>query len=194
MVDSKRSISAAFVKNVRHSGKPYGPDKHCDRHGLILRVLPTGSKQWIWRGTVQGKRVDLGLGSWPYVTLAEARQAAFEYRKLSRAGGDPRALRPGRGVPTFAEAVETVIGIHEPGWKDSGKTAKRWRNPSRLRLAPARQQASFRHHCGGRYVRAASDLDYQSRDCQARAPAHWSGDEVGRRARLPAGQSGRRCD
>lgn len=47
MVDTKRSISAAFAKNVRHSGKPYGPDKYCDRHGLILRVLPTGSKQWI---------------------------------------------------------------------------------------------------------------------------------------------------
>ena len=131
MVDTKRSISAAFTKNVRHSGKPYGPDKYFDRHGLILRVLPTGSKQWIWRGTVQGRRVELGLGSWPYVSLAEARLAAFEYRKLSRAGGDPRALRPGRGVPTFAEAVETVIGIHEPGWKDSGKTAKRWRTTLR---------------------------------------------------------------
>ena len=127
MIDAKRSMSAAFVKNVRHSGKPCGPDKYCDRHGLILRVLPTGSKQWIWRGTVQGKRLDLGLGSWPYVSLADARQAAFEYRKLSRAGGDPKVLRPGRGVPTFAEAVETVIGIHEPGWKDRGKTAKRWR-------------------------------------------------------------------
>ena len=127
IVDFKRSISAAFAKNVRHSGKPSGPDKFCDRHGIIPRVQPTGSKQWIWRGTVQGKRVDLGLGSWPYVSLAEARQAAFEYRKLSRAGGDPRALRPSRGVPTFAEAVETVIGIHEPGCKDSGKTAKRWR-------------------------------------------------------------------
>lgn len=70
LVDTKRSISAAFAKNVRHSGKPSGPDKYCDRHGIIPRVQPTGSKQWIWRGTVQGKRVDLGLGSWPYVSLA----------------------------------------------------------------------------------------------------------------------------
>ena len=76
--------------------------------------------------------------------MAEARQAAFEYRKLSRAGGDPRALRPSRGIPTFAEAVETVIGIHELGWKDSGKTAKRWRATLRDSVLPrlGRKQVS----------------------------------------------------
>ena len=46
MVDSKRPLTAAFVKNVKHSGR-YGSDKHGDEHGLILRVSPTGSKQWI---------------------------------------------------------------------------------------------------------------------------------------------------
>lgn len=127
-LDKKRSLTAAFVKGVRHSGKPNGPDKYCDQHGLILRILPTGSKQWIWRGTIHGKRVDLGLGSWPYVSLAEARQAAFEHRKLARAGGDPRTLRAGRGVPTFSEAVETVIAIHEPNWKDGARSAEIWRS------------------------------------------------------------------
>ena len=127
LVDKKRALSAAFVKGVRYSGKPYGPDKYHDDHGLILRVIPTGGKQWIWRGTVHGNRIDLGLGGWPYVSLAEARQTAFEYRKLARAGGDPRSLRPGQGVPTFAEAAKTVIGIHEPGWRDGGKTAAQWR-------------------------------------------------------------------
>ena len=92
MVDAKRTLTAAFVKNVRHSGH-YGPDKYGNQHGLILRVLPSGSKQWIWRGTVRGKRCDIGLGGFPYVTLAEARQAAFDNRKLARAGGDPLALK-----------------------------------------------------------------------------------------------------
>ena len=125
MVDTKRPLTAAFVKNVKHSGR-YVSDKYGDEHGLILRVSPTGSKQWIWRGTVRGKRRDLGLGGYPYVTLAEARQAAFEARKLARAGGDPAALRT-RAVPIFKEAVETVIGIHAAGWKDSGKSEKQWR-------------------------------------------------------------------
>ena len=79
-----------------------GPDKYYDHHGLILRAIPTGGKQWISRGTIHGKRLDLGLGGWPYVSLSAARQAAFDYRKLARAGGDPLSLRSGQDLPTFA--------------------------------------------------------------------------------------------
>ena len=89
--------------------------------------MPTGGKQWIWRGTIRGKRVDLGFGGWPYVSLSSARQSAFENRKLAREGGDPRSLRSGQGAPTFAEAASTVIGIHESGWKDGGKSANQRR-------------------------------------------------------------------
>lgn len=112
-------LTAAFVRAVKRPGK-YG-----DQHGLTLRVLPTGSKQWIWRGTVRGRRVDLGLGGHPYTTLAEAREKAFSYRKLSRAGGDPRALH--RSVPTFAAAVENVIAIHRASWRPGGKSEAQWR-------------------------------------------------------------------
>ena len=126
LVDRKRFLTAAFVKNVRHKGG-FGPDKYGDQHGLLLRVQMTGGKQWIWRGTIHGKRVDLGLGGWPYVSLNEARQKAFECRKLAREGGDPRSLRSGQRVPTFADAAETVIKIHESGWKDGGKSANQWR-------------------------------------------------------------------
>ena len=90
-------------------------------------MLPTGGKQWIWRGTIHANRVDFVLGGWPYVSLAEARQEAFDYRKLTREGGDPRSLRSGQAVPTFAEAAKTVIGIHESGGKNGGKNAGRWR-------------------------------------------------------------------
>ena len=133
---AKRPLTAAFVKGVRHSGKPYGPDKYIDEHGLILRVMPSGSKQWIWRGTIQGKRRDLGLGSYPYVSLSEARQKAFDYRKLARAGGDPAALRSKRAVPTFREALESVLEIHSPGWKDGGKSEKQWRASLKIYAFP----------------------------------------------------------
>ena len=114
-----RNLTAAFVRTINKPGK-YG-----DQHGLMLRVLSTGSKQWIWRGTVRGKRMDLGLGGYPYTSLAEARQAAFEHRKLARAGGDPRALR--RRAPTFAEAVEKVIAIHRAAWRPGSKSEAQWR-------------------------------------------------------------------
>ena len=122
----KGRLTVAFVKTVNRPGV-YG-----DQHGLRLRVYESRkrksiSKHWIWRGTVNGMRRDVGLGAFPYVSLAEARQRAFEYRKISWAGGDPVALKPKPDVPTFAEAVETVIAIHREGWKDAGKSEKQWR-------------------------------------------------------------------
>ena len=119
-------LNAAFVRTVSRAGV-YG-----DQHGLRLRVYKSRkhqsiSKQWIWRGTVNGTRRDIGLGGFPYVTLADARQTAFEYRKTARAGGDPVTLRRRPDVPTFAEATETVIAIHREGWKDGGKSESQWR-------------------------------------------------------------------
>lgn len=116
---SPKKLTDAFVKTVDR------PGKYCDQHGLMLRVRPTGSKQWIWRGTVRGRRVDLGLGGYPYATLREARERAFEYRKASRAGLDPRVRN--RRCPTFAEAVEKVIAMHRPSWKPGGGSEIDWR-------------------------------------------------------------------
>ena len=113
-------LTAAFVRGVSKPGK-YG-----DQHGLILRVQPSGSKQWIWRGTVNGQRRDLGLGGYPYVSLAEARAQAFDYRKTARQGVDPINLRSG-GVPSFTRAAETVIAMHAAKWK-TRVTEDAWRS------------------------------------------------------------------
>ena len=123
---SKGLLTAAFVRSVNR------PGVYCDQHGLRLRVyesrkLKSISKHWVWRGTINGTRRDVGLGAFPYVPLADARQLAYEYRKIARAGGDPVALKRKPDVPTFAEAVETVIAIHREGWKDAGKSEKQWR-------------------------------------------------------------------
>ena len=117
-----KQLTAAFVRSATLPGK-YG-----DQHGLIRRVSPSGSKQWIWWGTMRPKRRDLGLGGYPYTSLAEARQMAFEYRKLARSGGDPATLRRNTAAPSFAEACEQVIAMHEPSWKDGGRSADSWRS------------------------------------------------------------------
>ena len=103
------------------------PGKHYDQHGLILRVAPGGSKQWVWRGTVRGRRRDIGLGAVAYTTLAEARDIAYQYRKLARAGADP-TTRLEITIPTFAEAVDHVIKAHRGGWKDGGRSEANWRS------------------------------------------------------------------
>ncbi len=103
--NKKGKPTAAYVRTVNR------PGVYDDEHGLRLRVHESRkrksiSKHWIWRGTVNGTRRDAGLGCYPYVTLAEARQAAFEYRKIARTGGDTLALKRRQDVPIFAEAVK----------------------------------------------------------------------------------------
>ena len=112
-------LTAAGVKAAKESGRYY------DQHGLMLLVQPTGSKQWVQRIVIHGKRRDIGLGGYPLVTLSEARDAAFDNRRIARRGGDPRPAAD--KAPTFRKAAETVIGLNEPTWKDGGRSAKNWR-------------------------------------------------------------------
>ena len=76
---------------------------------------------------MDGKRHDLGLGPWPIVSLAKARQRAFANRVAIADGVDPLAEKRRAKMPTFADAVEKVIAIQGEAWKDAGKTAKLWR-------------------------------------------------------------------
>ncbi len=99
----KNGLTALFVKNVSEPGK-YG-----DGNGLYLVVGPNGAKRWEQRLTIQGKRCDCGHGSVGLVNLADAREKALAYRKIARAGGDPRKTKDGdAAVPTFEQAAHTV--------------------------------------------------------------------------------------
>ena len=123
-------ITARFAEAVKKPGR-YG-----DGNGLYLLVKPSGSKSWVLRTVVHGRRRDMGLGGYPLVSLAEARAAAFENRKLARAGGDPLALRRRPNIPTFEEAARTVIEIHKPTWRTGGKSAKQWESSLRRYAFP----------------------------------------------------------
>ena len=60
------------------------------------------------------------------MSLAEAPTAAFERWKIAKGGGDPRREEAKAASPTFAEAAEAVIAIHEPSWR-SPKSGPQWR-------------------------------------------------------------------
>ncbi len=112
-------LSAAFVRSAP-------PGRHCDGNGLYLYVKKTGTRSWIQRLVVRGRKREIGLGSVVLVSLAEAREQALANRKLARAGGDPLAeKRRSLGVPTFAEAAGRVIEQKRAGWR-SPKTARLW--------------------------------------------------------------------
>ena len=123
----KKRLTAAEVASLRPDKKVI---KRYDGNGLILRIMPSGSKQWIWQGTVRGKRKVYGLGGYPSVTLRQARDEAYEYKKIARSGGDPRPERRQKNILTFEEAAERVITLHAPTWK-SPQQARIWRQSLR---------------------------------------------------------------
>ena len=114
------ALTPAFVRNVSQAGR------YCDGQGLYLDVRLTGSRGWIQRLTIRGRRTELGLGGFPLVSLKEAREKAFANRKLARDGGDPRAeKRRSESMPSFAAATRTVWKQLRPGWR-SARHAQLW--------------------------------------------------------------------
>ena len=111
---------------VRKIETAKGPAKLTDEYGLYLRVSPRGAKSWIQRLNIQGLRTDNAVGQYPAMGLAEARATAFERWKIAKGGGDPRRHDGKAASPTFAEAAEAVIAIHEPSWR-SPKSGPQWR-------------------------------------------------------------------
>ena len=102
--------------------------------GLMLQVGTTGAASWVLRATVGGKRRDIGLGSYPGVTLAGAYEAARDARKKIKDGIDPVAERQANrskliaaqiAQMPFTEAAGKYIEAHEAGWKSS-KSAAQW--------------------------------------------------------------------
>ena len=113
------------AKQVHHAK----PGKHYDERGLFLHVQPTGSGQWKVRVQAGGVRRDYGLGGVLDVSLAEARSAAEDIRKMIRTGKNPTVERKAlkkSDIPTFKEAAEAVIAENAPAWK-SAKHLEQWR-------------------------------------------------------------------
>ena len=107
------------VKEIEALAKETG--RHSVGDGLILNVGKTGRGcSWTCRLRVpSGKRRDIGLGSYPEVTLAEARQRAADYRRMTRDGLDPIEERKmaRRASTTFETAAEAC-------WKEKLPTFK----------------------------------------------------------------------
>jgi hypothetical protein len=61
-----------------------------DGDGLLLAVRPTGAKRWILRYYVNNKEKRAGLGSYPEVGLADARDLRFQFKRELALGGNPQ--------------------------------------------------------------------------------------------------------
>ena len=101
------------------------PGLYGDGGTLYLAVSKSGAKSWIQRVVINGKRHDIGLGGWPVVTLAKARDKALDNRRLIRDGGDPLAEKRKAKAPTFRRAAGATFEATAPRLR-SEKNAKLW--------------------------------------------------------------------
>lgn len=81
------------AKKVESLAKQALPGKTNDGDGLYFQIAKSGSPSWIFRYKMDGRSREMGLGSYPAVTLSEARQKTADQRKLLASGNDPLATR-----------------------------------------------------------------------------------------------------
>jgi integrase len=103
--------------------------------GLLLQLTPGGGRSWLLRTLMAGRRREIGLGGYPDVTLAQARDRAREAKDEIRRGIDPierrRAARAAlvtaraRGM-TFAQAVDKSLDAKLSEFRNA-KHAAQWR-------------------------------------------------------------------
>jgi integrase len=114
--------------------KATDPGLYNDGGGLYLRVAVGGSRQWIFRYTINGKTHDMGLGGADTFSLKEARERARQARKLKHDGIDPleqrrekrrQARLEAAKAMTFRQCAEAYIAAHEAGWSNT-KHAAQW--------------------------------------------------------------------
>ncbi len=100
---------------------------YADGAGLYLRVKHENARSWVLIYHTQGRRHEAGLGSFPSVGLADARERARIARQRIWQGDDPIAERRAkRQVPTFGEAADEFIKQRSKSVK-SDKSIARWK-------------------------------------------------------------------
>lgn len=108
--------------------------KFSDGHGLWLHKRDKFRGKWFVRLVIHGRRREMGLGPYPDVSLAEARELAAKARQKVRAGVDPieerASLRFKPKRMTVKDAIESCFKSRQAELKGEGK-AGRWMSPLR---------------------------------------------------------------
>ena len=115
-------LTAARIRTLKT------PGRHGDGDGLHLKISEAGARSWILRVVIADKRRDIGLGRYPDVGLAQAREVAAKHRSLIAAGGDPIAEKRKAAIPTFREAAERTFEANKPRWRNGKHTISWWQS------------------------------------------------------------------
>jgi integrase len=134
-----KESNALQVKNLRGDGLHFVGGVP----GLALSIKGA-ARYWLLRVMVHGKRRDMGIGPYPEISLADAREAARQAREAIRTGADPIAQRQAERsakaaelarLLTFDEAAAKYIEAHSAGWRNA-KHAAQWEATLRTYASP----------------------------------------------------------
>lgn len=108
---TKRKLSDIAIRNAKAGDKT---KRFPDGYGLVLEVRPTGGKYWRYNYRFAGKQKTLALGTYPEVSLADARAAHEKAYYLLAAGVDPSEVRRAEKQSSVLESVNTFEALaHE---------------------------------------------------------------------------------
>lgn len=137
MTRAKNNLTAVAIQAA-----PSG--KLADGAGLILVKTETAGK-WLYRYSFAGSRREMGLGSYPAITLAAARKARDKWAGVLAGGKDPITERErqkaaekaemDRTDPTLAEVAATVFESRKAGLRGDGVRG-RWFSPLAVHVLP----------------------------------------------------------
>ena len=132
-------LTVVGVKAAKYDpGKGGRPIRLGDGGGLYLQVSSGGSKSWLFRFMLEGRSREMGLGSFEFVGLAEARQFASDARRKLSDGVDPidaraaaekaaKLAKASAQVNTFRSVAERYVSAHEESWRNPKHRAQ-WRS------------------------------------------------------------------
>jgi integrase len=138
MARTRDRLSAVKIQGLKN------PGYYADGGNLYFRVADGGTKAWMFRFAMHGRKRDMGLGPYPDVSLAKARDLAAECREQIRGGIDPIEARKAQRAAdriaaakamTFDECRIAYIASHEAGWRNA-KHRQQWTNSLKTCASP----------------------------------------------------------
>jgi integrase len=104
------ALTDVAIRNAKPRAKPY---KMGDAFGLFMLIQPSGGKLWRFKYRFDGREKKLAIGTYPVISLAEARRRRDQARELLAAGKDPSRERQREKLRTQVQAGNTFAAIAE---------------------------------------------------------------------------------
>lgn len=102
------------------------PGRYADGDGLYLNIAAGKSKSWVFLWMKNGKRREMGLGSYPTISLVAARQRADECRRQVAEGFDPIAERKKTAPVSFGDAADKFVASMASSFRNE-KHREQWK-------------------------------------------------------------------